>query len=324
LQASYGQFHQEYSAGCPDDNQLTNIRNNVATEIYSADSVLIGKFYLQERTNITADDISPAVSDALVATEDVRYYEHHGIDIRSLFRVFFKSILLRSNSGGGSTISQQLAKNLFPRQNFGAFSMPVVKVKEALIARRLEKIFTKQDILVLYLNTVPFGDNVYGIEEASLLFFNKPAAELKTEEAAVLIGMLKANYSYNPRIFPDASLARRNVVLSQMHKYGYLNDRQFDSIHALPLNIDYQSKSAGDQPAPYFKDQVRKVMLAWVDENPKPDGSQYNIYTEGLKIYTTLDSRLNHLTSTGETPNPGNRLPKSWSLPLVVFNPTGI
>jgi len=276
----------------PDDAQLTNISNNVASEIYSADSVLIGQFYLQERTNVTSEDISPVVFDALIATEDVRYYEHHGIDIRSLFRVFFKSILLRNNSGGGSTISQQLVKNIFPRTNFGLLSMPVVKVKESLVARRLEDIFTKKDILVLYLNTVPFGDNVFGIEEASRLFFNKPAARLNTQEAAVLIGMLKANYSYNPRVFPQASLGRRNVVLSQMNKYGYLNDNQYDSLSSLPLQIDYQGKSAGDRLAPYFKDQVRKKLLTWVIENPKSDGTPYNIYTEGLKIYTTINARL--------------------------------
>ncbi|MCK7538266.1 MAG: transglycosylase domain-containing protein [Marinilabiliales bacterium] len=178
-----------------------------------------GKFYSQNRTEIPYDQIPRHLSGALVATEDARFYDHSGIDSKSLFRVLVKTILFNDpSSGGGSTITQQLAKNMYGRKDYLILSLFLNKTREALLARRIEKVFTKEEILTLYLNTVSFGENLYGIEAASLRYFNKKTAELNVEEAAVLTGMLKANTSFNPRLYPENALKRRNVVLQQMEK----------------------------------------------------------------------------------------------------------
>ncbi|WP_317191634.1 transglycosylase domain-containing protein [Fulvivirga sediminis] len=277
----------------PADHILSKIENNVATEIYSADSVLIGRFYLQERTRTDYDNISPNVINALVATEDARFYEHDGVDNRSLLRVIFKTLLLGDrSSGGGSTITQQLAKNLFPRKDHGFLSMPVTKIKEAITARKLETIYNKKQILAMYLNTVPFGENIYGIEMASKRFFNKKAKYLKPQEAAVIVGMLKANYTYNPRLFPEKSLKRRNVVLYQMLKYNYLDEQQYNSLKKKPLEINYTKITHNTGIATYFREYLRSELEDWCEKNTKPDGSTYNLYTDGLKVYTTINSSI--------------------------------
>ncbi|UII29152.1 transglycosylase domain-containing protein [Fulvivirga maritima] len=277
----------------PNKQILSKIENNVATEIYSADSVILGRFYLQERTRTDFDDISPNVINALVATEDARFYEHNGVDNRSLLRVLFKTLLLMDrSSGGGSTITQQLAKNLFPRKDHGFLSIPVSKIKEAITARRLEEIYNKKQILTMYLNTVPFGDNVYGIEMASKRFFNKKAKYLKPQEAAVLVGMLKANYTYNPRLYPENSLKRRNVVLHQMLKYNYLDQQKYDLLKEKPLGLNYTRITHNTGTATYFREYLRKELEKWCEKNTKPDGTPYNLYTDGLKIYTTINSSI--------------------------------
>lgn len=277
----------------PTENELRQIENSNATEVYSADSVLLGRFYLQERTRADYNQISKNVINALVATEDVRFFEHEGVDYRSMVRVIFKTILLSDRtSGGGSTITQQLVKNLYPRKNYGRLSILVNKTKEAIIANRIESVYSKKEIITLYLNTVPFGENIYGIQVASKRFFNKKAKDLNVQEAAVLVGMLKANYTYNPRVFPENSLTRRNVVLHQMMKYGYLSELNYDSLRKLPIKLDYTKTSYQSGIATYFKEQVRKELEKWSEDNEKPDGTPYNIYTDGLKVYTTLDSRL--------------------------------
>lgn len=277
----------------PSQEALLHIDNFNASEVYSYDSILIGKYYIENRTNTTFENISPYIKDALIATEDARFYEHDGIDYRSLMRVLFKSILLQDeSSGGGSTISQQLAKNLFPRQHYMLFSLPINKIREAIIASRLEKHYSKEDILTLYLNTVPFGGNVFGIEAAIKRFFNKSAHNIKPEEAAVLVGMLKATTSYNPRLYPERAKSRRNVVLNQMAKYGYLSEDKADSIKALPLTLNYHYVTHNDGLAPYFREKLRHELDRWFREHPKEDGSTYNLYTDGLKIYTTLDTRV--------------------------------
>lgn len=277
----------------PDHATLKKIENNTATEIYSADSVLLGRFYVQERTSTQYDDISKNVINALVATEDARFFEHEGIDYRSLARVFFKTFLLFDrSSGGGSTISQQLAKNLFPRKDYGWISIPVSKVKEAIIAHRLESIYSKEEILTLYLNTVPFGDNVFGIEMAAKRFFNKKTSNLNIQEAAVLVGMLKANYSYNPRLYPENALARRNVVLSQMAKYDYISRSEYDSLRQLKLILNYTKITHNTGIATHFREQLRQELETWCENHSKPDGSSYNLYVDGLKVYTTINSKL--------------------------------
>lgn len=274
----------------PDDRQLQNIKNNIATEVYSADSVLLGKYYYQNRTNTKYENISPYLIHALIATEDARFYQHEGIDLRSWIRVLFKTVLLNEDAGGGSTISQQLVKNLFGRDK--EEWMLVAKVKEAVIAQKIEEIYTKEEILTLYLNTVPFGEDVFGVETAAKRYFNKSVSKINLQEAATLVGMLKANSLYNPRIYPERSQKRRNVVLNQMVKYEYLEPEVADSVKYLPVKTDAQITTTNTGLATYFREVLRQEMEEWCATNTKPDGSSYNLYADGLKIYTTLDAKL--------------------------------
>ena len=277
----------------PDRIQLQSINNHVATEVYSADSVLLGRYYLQERSPVSPDQIPQGLRDALISTEDARFYRHSGIDVFSLFRVFIKTLALQdASAGGGSTLTQQLAKNLFPRRSYAFLSMPINKVREMIIARRLEKIYSKDEILALYLNTIPFGDNVFGIKTAAERFYSKSVQSLAADESAVLIGMLKATYRYNPRVYPERAKQRRNVVLAQMEKYGHLSPEETDKLQSKPLALKYQRLSHNEGLAPYFRSYIKTELLAWCRQNSKPDGSPYNLYTDGLKIYTTIDSKL--------------------------------
>lgn len=277
----------------PDEQALSNIKNFVASEVYSEDGKLLGKYYIQERTHASYENISPHIIKALIATEDARFYEHNGVDNRSLFRVFIKTLLLQDESaGGGSTISQQLVKNLYPRKNYGFLTIPVVKIREAIIAQRLEKVYSKEEILTLYLNTVSFGDNAFGIETAAERFFNKDSDELNIPEAATLVGMLKATHNYNPRLYPKDALRRRNVVIHQMEKYGFLKSAEADSLMKKELVLDYNKQNHNQGLATYFREHLRQQLQQWCKTNTKPDGTPYNLYTDGLKIYTTLDSRL--------------------------------
>lgn len=277
----------------PSYAELKNIQNYTASEVYSEDEVILGKYYIENRINADFEEITPTLINALVATEDARFFDHRGVDLRAFFRVLVKSILLSDeSSGGGSTLSQQLAKNIFPREELGVLTLPVAKVKEMLIARRLEQIYSKEELLSLYLNTVPFGENIYGIKVASRRFFNKAPDRLLPEEAAVLVGMLKANTFYNPARNPDNALVRRNTVLNQMAKYGYLEERQADSLKQLPIELDYRRDGNTRGLAAYFREHLRQVLEPLLAEHKKPDGSSYNLYTDGLKIYTTIDARM--------------------------------
>ncbi len=276
----------------PSKKELANFQYQKASEVYSADSVLIGKYYLFDRQPVTYEDFPEHLLHALIAIEDERFYKHSGIDATSLLRVGFKTILLRDKSaGGGSTLTQQLAKNLFPRKERAKSNLAVDKIKEMIIARRLEKSYSKEEILTLYLNTVPFGDNTFGIESAALKFFNKEAKQLTVEESAVLVGMLKATYGYNPRIFPEASLRRRNLVLGSMFGNEYLSETEKDSLVKLPIQLKYTQFDYNEGIAPYFREEVRKQLLQWSKER-KENGDDYNIYTSGLKIYTTLNYKM--------------------------------
>ncbi len=277
----------------PNREELRQVENPVASEVYSADSVLLGRYFIQERADIRFDQIPPHVTDALLATEDVRFFVHHGIDYRSLGRVLFKSLLLQDDaSGGGSTLTQQLVKNLYPRKNYWMFSLLINKMREMIVASRLEKVYDKNSLLALYLNTVPFGDNTYGIESAAQRFFSRSTKKLSIDQGAVLIGMLKATYYYNPRIFPERSKQRRNVVLSQMEKYEKLKPVTVDSLQTLPLELNYNRITHHSGLAPYFREYLRTELLAWCRDHTNDKGEPFNLYTDGLKIYTTLDSRL--------------------------------
>ncbi|MCG8701883.1 MAG: transglycosylase domain-containing protein [Bacteroidales bacterium] len=280
----------------PDTTDLKSIKNSVASQVISVDRKTIGRYFYENRTNANIEDIPQHLIDALIATEDARFYKHNGIDYRSLGRVMIKSILLfNKNSGGGSTITQQLAKNLFPRKNFGIFTLPVAKVKEITLARRFEKAYSKDEILELYLNTVPFGENTFGIETASLVYFNDKPKYLNLEQSATLIGLLKANNFYNPRRNRKASARRRNTVLAQMAKYEYLTPGEADSISKIPLVIDFKPISHDVGLAPYFREFLRGKVKAIVAELEKPDGTDYNIYNDGLKIYTTINAKMQKL-----------------------------
>lgn len=276
----------------PTRTDLLNIQNPLASEVYATDGSVLGKFYFQNRSYVPYKQISTHIVLALVATEDERFFQHKGVDVISMGRVLVKSILLGDDAGGGSTISQQTIKNLFPRESYGALSMPVNKMREAIIAYRLENTYNKEQILSLYLNTVPFGENMYGIGSATQRFFSKKPADIHPEEAAVLVGMLKANTTYNPRLNPEKSLQRRNVVLEQMRKNKYLTDQQAASFKKLPLKLSYHRESTDDGLAPHLRERLRQEVQAYLKEHPKADGTVYNVYTDGLKIETTIDARM--------------------------------
>ncbi len=277
----------------PSALELKNIHNHTASEIYSVDGKLLGKYYIENRINVTYEEISPDIINALIATEDARFFEHSGIDLRSWVRVFVKTILMRKQSaGGGSTLSQQLAKNLYPREKYMMLTVPIIKIKEMIIAKRLERIYSKDELINLYLNTVPFGSNMFGVQVAAGQLFNATAKDITIQNAAVLVGMLKANTSYNPVRNPERSLARRNTVLSQMQKYNYISKEDFDSLKTLPLEVDYRRESNNEGLATYLREQLRIELDDLIQNYQKPDGSPYNIYTDGLKIYTTIHSKM--------------------------------
>jgi penicillin-binding protein 1A len=277
----------------PYTSELKRIQNPVATEVYTADGILMGKYYLQNRQYLAPGQIGDTLRNMLIANEDRRFYDHHGIDFRSLGRVMIKTILLgQGKAGGGSTITQQLAKNLYPRRDYGFISMPVNKLREMAIAVRIEKVYAKEEILDLYLGTVPFGENTFGIRSASMRFFNKDPRELKVEETALLIGMLKATGIYNPNKDPGKALGRRNVVLGQMARYSYLDQAIADSLQQLPIQLNYKPLPHDAGIAPYFREFIRGELDQWCRTNFINESEPYNLYTDGLKIYTTIDSRL--------------------------------
>ncbi len=280
----------------PSGEELKKRRNDTASEVYSADSVLLGRYFLYDRTNIAYRDIDTTVVAALVATEDARFYQHHGVDSRSLARVLIKSILLqKESSGGGSTITQQLIKNLYPRRSRFILTMPINKVREMILARRLESVYSKSEIIELYLNTVSFGGTIFGVERAARHFFARPASKLQPEQAAMLVGMLKATTSYNPRNHPERATQRRNVVLSQMEKYGYLPPEKAETLKKKAL-VTKQGKmperEKEENLAPYFREQLRVELAEWCANQSKRGGGSYNLYTDGLKIYTTIDAKI--------------------------------
>lgn len=277
----------------PTTKDLINIENSTASEVYSSDQVLLGKYFKENRVNVGLNEISDHFKNALVATEDARFFEHRGIDLRSWVRVFFKTILLQDQSGGGgSTISQQLAKNLFKRKRHRMLEVPINKVREMMVARRLENIYSKDELLALYLNTVPFSRNIYGVQVASQQFFNNTPTDIKIEQAATIIGTLKANTYYDPVRNPKNALTRRNTVLAQMKKYKYISSIEFDSLKMLPLEVDYHSENQNQGLATHFREYVRRVAEKDLDFYQKEDGSKYDLYRDGLKIFTTIDSRM--------------------------------
>ncbi|UKJ05929.1 penicillin-binding protein 1A [Solitalea lacus] len=280
-----------YSPGFKD---LKNPPLATASELYSADSVLIGRYYKENRTPVEYKDLPENLKNALIDTEDARFYNHSGIDIRSLFSSIFST--LSGDRRGASTITQQLSKNLYQtrrQKSFGLLThIPVLrtliyKTKEWITAVKLEMVYSKNEILTLYLNTVPFGNNSFGIKVAANKYFNKQVNQLATEESAVLIGMLKATSTYNPISNPEKSAERRNVVLSQMEKYHHLSKSEYDHLSKLPIILDLRYKEDNLQEKDsYIRAAVANWLKDWAKEN------EYDIYADGLKIYTTIDSRM--------------------------------
>ena len=277
----------------PSKDDLKEIKQAEASVLLDANNTLLGKYFILDRQIVDFKALPEHLVHACIATEDARFYEHNGIDYKSLFRVFFRTILMQDSAGGGgSTISQQLVKNLYPREHYGWFSMPVNKVKEMIVATRFEAVYSKEDIITLYLNTVPFSENVFGIESASQRFFNKKTETLNLAEAATLVGTLKAPHSYNPRLFPERSQLRRDVVLQQMEKYGYIDEALERKTNSLLLQTDYTKFSHTDGIAPYFRETVRLELKVLLDSLNAANGSSFDLYKDGLKIHTTLDSDM--------------------------------
>ncbi|MBO4264258.1 MAG: transglycosylase domain-containing protein [Bacteroidales bacterium] len=309
-------------AKLPSFEELEHPDSKLATQVISADGVVLSTFHIENRTYIGYDELSPYLVQAAVATEDARFYRHAGIDMKGLGRVAVKTILLRDSSqGGGSTITQQLAKTLYPRsENPGKISLVWTKLKEWITAIRLERDYTKNEIIAMYLNSIFFGGNAYGVKAAAETFFNKSPLDLSLEESAMLVGMVNKPTRYNPVLNPDKALQRRNFVIGQMARNGYISKAVRDSVQALPIITDYHLMDHNSGLAPYFRDMLRRDMHAgkprrsayslkedyaadslrwetdelygWLQKNRKPDGSQYNLDKDGLRIYTTIHSKM--------------------------------
>ena len=312
----------------PSFRVLENPQTNLATELISEDGVVIATFHVENRSYVQYEDLSESLKNAVLATEDIRFYRHSGIDFRALARVAVKSLLLgQSSSGGGSTLTQQVAKTLYPRDtttyNFpggAAFKMLVIKMKEWITAVKLERNYTKEELLTMYLNSIFFGSNAYGIRAASATFFDKHPSQLTLEEAATLVGMVNKPTRYNPVLNYESSLGRRNSVISRMRKYNFISRHEADSLMALPIVLNYSTQDHNAGLAPYFRDMLRRVMSAgkpdpadytydehyqedldlwendplygWLNKNTRPDGSRYDLDRDGLKIYTTINARM--------------------------------
>ncbi|TAH09681.1 MAG: penicillin-binding protein [Sphingobacteriia bacterium] len=274
----------------PDLNDIENPTASLASQVYAEDGTLMGKYYIEDRINVHYKDISKNVIEALVATEDERFYDHSGIDARSLARAFF----YLGSEGGASTITMQTAKNLFTEnwstKNF--ILRGLQKLKEGIIAVKLERNFTKEEIATLYLNTVAFGDNVFGIRNASKTFFQKEPDRLNVEEAAVLIGMLKGATLYNPRRNPKLALDRRNTVLNQMVRNNYLKEEEAVLLKSKPIELNYKKLDETTGLGPYFRMVLGEDMKKWCKEHKKNNGDTYDLYRDGLKIYTTISPRM--------------------------------
>lgn len=296
---------------------LENPKSNLASEVYTADQVLLGKYFRENRTNVAYNEISPHVIDALISTEDERFAEHSGIDLKALFR----ALAYLGKRGGASTITQQLSKMLFHERPGSKIGRIIQKMQEWIIAVQLEKRYTKEEIIAMYLNRFDFINNAVGIKSASLVYFNKPPDSLRIEEAAMLVGMCKNPALFNPLKRMDTVMYRRNVVLNQLKRNGHIKAAECDSLKQLPIKLDYQRVDHKEGLAPYFREVLRselKKIFSEKDEATgklkiaKPDGSPYNIYTDGLKVYTTINSRMQRYAEWAVKEHLGGELQKDF------------
>lgn len=325
----------------PSFEELENPKSNLASEVISADQELLGKFYIENRSNVHFQELSPWLVKALIATEDARFYNHSGVDPKAVFRVIF-GMVTGNSKGGGSTISQQLAKNLFPRKpDRTFFETVIIKLKEWVTATKLERNYTKNEIIAMYFNTVDFGSLSFGIKSAAKTYFNKSPDSLKIEESALLVGILKAPSYFSPVKNPERASKRREVVLNQMRKNNYISDEQYDSLRVLPINMSHYSiQDHNSGLATYFREYLRKIMYAgkpdkddysdpqdysydslqwetsplygWINKNKKPDGTKYNLYKDGLKIYTTINSKMQKYAEEAVTEHLKNEIQPSF------------
>ncbi len=273
----------------PSIEELENPSMMSSSEIYADDGTMMGKFYLKDRINVKYQDISPNVIRALVSTEDERFYEHSGIDIKSLLR----AIVFLGSEGGASTITQQTAKSLLGQQSSKSVTRIIEKLKEWIVAIRLESNLTKEEIITLYLNMVNYGDETYGIRNAAKTYFQKEPGQLAVEEAAVLVGLLKGSTRYNPRRNPKAAMARRNTVIDQMVRNDVLTKEEARAMKIAPIQLKYQKLDENSGIAPYFREILREELKGWCKENENPaTGEPYDIYKDGLKIFTTINPRM--------------------------------
>jgi penicillin-binding protein 1A len=327
----------------PTFEELENPESLLASEVVSADHVVLGKYFKENRSFVNYEEFSPDLLNALVATEDVRFFKHSGIDLRGLIRVLKGIVTADTNSGGGSTLSQQLAKMLFPRNNLdNKLELILRKFKEWVIAVKIEKSYTKEEILTMYLNKYDFLNLAVGIKSASAVYFNTSPDSLRLEQAAMLVGMAKNSSLYNPLRRPELVRQRRNVVLSQMEKYGYISKTICKSTQALPLNLDYHKVDFKTGLAPYFREYLRGAMNAnkpvrsdyrawqiqkykedsvewetnplygWCNKNKKTDGTSYNLYRDGIRIVTTIDSRMQRYAEEAVNTHLKNNLQPSF------------
>ena len=335
-------------ADIPSFEELENPDSKLATQVIAQDGEILTTFHIENRTFVSYEELSPHLIHAAIATEDARFYQHSGIDFVGLGRVFFKTLLLRNSSqGGGSTITQQLAKTLYPRADVSSkipgwskVRMVWIKLKEWITAVKLERDYTKEEIIDMYLNSIFFGSSAYGIRSASETFFAKLPMDLTVEESALLVGMVNKPTRYNPVINPDKSLARRNFVIGQMCKEGYITKAERDSIQQIPISLSYQVQDHNAGLAPYFRDMLRRTMNAhkprrgdyvnredfsrdsllwetddlygWLNKNAKPDGTPYNLDRDGLRIYTTINFKMQKYAEEAVAEHLGKDLQKSF------------
>ena len=335
-------------ADIPSFEELENPDSKLATQVIAEDGEILTTFHIENRSYVSYEELSPNLVHAAIATEDVRFYNHSGIDFKSLGRVIFKTLLGGDSSqGGGSTITQQLAKTLYPRQDVSSripgmskLKMVWIKLKEWVTAVKLERSYTKNEIMNMYMNQVFFGSNAYGIKAAAQTFFGKSPIDLTVEEAATLVGMVNKPTRYNPAINPDKSLTRRNFVISQMEKAGFITEEQRDSIQQVPITLSYQVQDHNAGVGPYFRDMLRRTMNAkepkrssyaqyedyvvdslqwadnafygWLNKNRKADGTKYNLDRDGLRIYTTINYKMQKYAEEAVAEHLGKDLQKSF------------
>ncbi len=330
-------------ADIPSFEDLENPDSKLATQVIAEDGEILTTFHIENRAYVSYEELSPNLVNAAVATEDSRFYRHSGIDFESLARVLVKTVLGGSSSqGGGSTITQQLAKTLYPRENMGGspFKMVWTKLKEWVTAVKLERSYTKDEIMNMYMNQVFFGSNAYGIKAAAQTFFSKSPSDLTVEEAATLVGMVNKPTRYNPALNPERSLERRNLVISRMEQNGFITKEERDSIQQIPITLAYQVQDHNAGVGPYFRDMLRRTMNAkepkrssynqyedyvvdsllwaddafygWLNKNTKADGSKYNLDKDGLRIYTTINYKMQKYAEEAVAEHLGKDLQKTF------------